>query len=216
MRADEASAGDTSDRSYLFRTSRQYKIVEIPPTESIAEADLVRKARQGNEPAFLAIYRRHRSPVFQFAWRLTGSQAAAEDVTQECFLALMQGAAFDSDRGALRTYLFGIARNLALRRLRISGREAEEAASAAAPIDLLCDLLEAERSELVARAMAQLPILQREAIALFTFEELSLEEIAEIAGVDPGAVKSRLHRARESLRKALAPLMIRDPERRCL
>lgn len=191
------------------------------PTDSIAEADLVRDARRGAEQAFLAIYQRHRSRVFQFAWRLTGSQAAAEDVTQECFLALVRGAAFDGDRGTLRTYLFGIARNLVLRRLRISAREAEEAADAVAPIDVLGELLEAERSELVSQAVAQLPLPQREAIILFTFEELSLEEIATITGVDAGAVKSRLHRARESLRAALAPLLrdterLRDPERKCL
>lgn len=182
----------------------------------MAEKDLVRDARQGRERAFLAIYHRHRSPVFQFAWRLTGSQAAAEDVTQECFLALVRGAAFDGDRGTLRTYLFGIARNLVLRRLRISEREAEEAADAVAPVDVLGELLAAERSELVTRAVAQLPLLQREAIILFTFEELSLEEIARITGADAGAVKSRLHRARESLRAALAPLLARDRERKCL
>src|SRR5580692_10689309 len=127
----------------------------------MAEADLVRDARKGNEPAFLAIYHRHRSPVFQFAWRLTGSQAVAEDVTQECFLALLRGAAFDGDRGGLRTYLFGIARNLVLRRLRITGREAEEEVDAAAPVDVLGELLEAERSELVSGAIARLPMLQR-------------------------------------------------------
>jgi RNA polymerase sigma-70 factor (ECF subfamily) len=182
----------------------------------MGEADLVREAREGGEKAFLAIYDLHRSPVFRFAWRLTGSQTAAEDVTQDCFLALMRGAAFDADRGGLRTYLFGIARNLVLRRLRISEREAEEAANATARVDLLGDLLEAERSELVATAMARLPILQREAIILFTFEELSLEEIARIAGVDTGTVKSRLRRARESLRTMLAPLLVRDPQRRCL
>jgi RNA polymerase sigma-70 factor, ECF subfamily len=190
--------------------------VDRPPTESTPEADLVREARQGDEQAFLAIYHRHRSPVFRFAWRLTGSRATAEDVTQECFLALVRGAAFDGDRGGLRTYLYGIARNLVLRRLRISEREAEEAADATAPVDVLGDLLEAERSELVARAVARLPMLQREAIILFTFEELSLEEIARITGVDAGTVKSRLHRARESLRAVLAPFLIRDHERRCL
>ena len=182
----------------------------------MAEADLVREARRGGEQAFLAIYHQHRLTVFQFAWRLTGSKAAAEDLTQECFLVLIRGAAFDSDRGGLRTYLFGIARNLVLRRFRISEREAEEAAEATAPVDVLGDLLEAERSELVARAMAQLPLLQREAIVLFTFEELSLEEIAQITGVDAGAVKSRLHRARESLRTALAPLLTGNSKRKCL
>ena len=181
----------------------------------MTEADLVREARRGGEKAFLAIYQRHRSSIFQFAWRLTGSQSVAEDVTQECFLTLVRGMAFDGDRGGLRTYLFGIARNLVLRRLRISEREAEEAAEAVAPIDVLGDLLEAERSELLAGAIAKLSTLQREAIVLFTFEELSLEEIAKITGVDVGTVKSRLHRARESLRSALAPLLIRDTERRC-
>ena len=179
------------------------------------EALLVSKARQGSEPAFLAIYQRHRTPVFQFAWRLTGSQTTAEDITQECFLTLIRGSAFDGDRGGLRTYLFGIARNLVLRQLRISGREAEEEANdSASPVDVLNDLLAMERSDLVARAVERLPLLQREAIVLFTFEELSLEEIAEITGADAGAVKSRLHRARESLRAALAPLLMRDTERK--
>lgn len=182
----------------------------------MTEADLVREARQGNEQAFLAIYSRHRSPVFQFAWRLTCSRAAAEDVTQECFLAVVNGAAFDADRAGLRTYLFGIARHLVLRRLRISEREAEEVADITAPVDVLGKLLEAERSALVANAMTLLPVLQREALVLFTFEELSLEEIAKITRVDTGAVKSRLHRARESLRAVLAPLLVSNPQRRCL
>jgi RNA polymerase sigma-70 factor, ECF subfamily len=182
----------------------------------MAEADLVDEARRGGEQAFLAIYRRHRSAVFQFAWRLTRSQSTAEDVTQECFLAIMSGAAFDGERGTLRTYLFGIVRNLVLRRLRVSVREAEEPVEPAAPVDVLGDLLAIERSELVARAVERLPLFQREAIVLFTFEGLSLEEIAKITGVDAGAVKSRLHRARESLRAALAQFLVRDSERRCL
>src|SRR6266699_1134558 len=97
--------------------------VDISSAEPRTEAELVRAARGGDEPAFLAIYHRHRSAVFRFAWRFSGSAATADDVTQECFIALVRGAAFDSDRGTLRTYLFGIARNLLLRRLRTSARE---------------------------------------------------------------------------------------------
>jgi RNA polymerase sigma-70 factor (ECF subfamily) len=189
--------------------------VEALEPNARTDADLVREARRGREEAFLAIYDRHRTAVYQFAWRLTGSRATADDVTQECFLALIRGARFSQDRGQLRTYLFGIVRNLVFRRLRLSEREAEEAADAPARIDVLGDLLQAERSELVARAIAQLPMLQREALVLFTFEELPLEEIARIAGVDAGVVKSRLHRARESLRTALAPMLSGDPKRRC-
>jgi RNA polymerase sigma-70 factor (ECF subfamily) len=176
----------------------------------LAEGDLVREARRGGEQAFLAIYYRHRSAVYRFAWRLTGSQSVAEDITQECFLALVRGVAFDGVRGNLRTYLFGIVRNLVLRHFRISEREAEEPPDATAPIDVLQDVMAAERSERVAEAVARLPILQREAIVLFTFEELPLQEIAGISGVDSGVVKARLHRARESLRKSLAPLLTRE------
>jgi RNA polymerase sigma-70 factor (ECF subfamily) len=182
----------------------------------MAEMDLVREARRGVEEAFLALYQRHHTAVFQFAWRLTGSRAAADDITQECFLSLIRGAAFNAGRGELRSYLFGIARNLVFRQLRVSGREAEEPPDATATVDLLADMLQAERSELVAAAIARLPALQREAIVLFTFEELPLEEIAKITGVDPGAVKSRLHRARQALRAALAPLLTGNPDRRFL
>lgn len=182
----------------------------------MSDADLVREACKGGEQAFLTIYDRHRTTVFQFAWRLTGSRSEADDVTQECFLTLVRGAAFDCKRGELRAYLFGIARNLVLRRLRISAHEAEEAPYAVAPVDVLGELLEAERAAIVAGAMMRLPVLQREAIVLFTYEELSLEEIARITGVDTGVVKSRLHRARESLRTLLTALLIRHPERKSL
>jgi RNA polymerase sigma-70 factor (ECF subfamily) len=192
----------------------QYVDTSLP--ELRTEAELVRDARKGDEQAFLAIYHEHGSSVFQFAWRLSGAAATAEDVTQECFLALVRGAAFDSGRGKLRTYLFGIARNLLLRRLRISQREAQEPAEAMSATDVLGDLLTAERSKLVARAVSQLPAPQREAIVLFTYEEMSLEQIAEIVGADIGAVKSRLRRAREALHATLAPLLAQDSKRRSL
>jgi len=108
---------------------------------------------------------------------------------------------------SLRAYLFGIARNLALKRMRLSERESEELEDTEADLDPLEDLLSAERSEVVARAVLALPPFQREAIVLFEYEELSLEEIAEVAGIEAGAVKARLHRARETLRRRLAPLI---------
>ena len=96
--------------------------------DAISESDsgLLAAARHGDERSFLALYRRYRTPLFRFAWRLTGSVATAEDVLQECFLALLEGARFEVDRGSLRAYLFGIARNLALKRMRLSERESEE------------------------------------------------------------------------------------------
>ncbi len=169
-------------------------------------------ARQGDEVAFLTLYHRHRTPLYRFAWRLTGSMPTAEDLTQECFLALLHGTGFDARRGALRTYLFGVIRHLAMKHVRLSGRE-EEMEDAAAPPLALEGLLSAERSEMVASAIAALPPLQREALILFEYEGQSLEDIASITGVDSNAVKARLFRARESLRKRLSPLLAPRRER---
>lgn len=193
-----------------FRRAVAIEIVDGTPDE----AALLKAAREGNERAFLELYGRHRGALFQFAWRMTGSGAAAEDVAQECFLALLQGAAFDG-RGGLRTYLFGAARNLALRRLRLAGRECgerEEAADAPGPLE---EMLAAERSALVERAVRALPVLQREALILFEYEEMSLEQIAAVTGADVGTVKGRLHRARESVRRRLGPLLASAAERSC-
>lgn len=176
------------------------------------DARLLLAARQGDETAFLTLYHRHRGPLFRFAWRLTGSVPMAEDVLQECFLALFKGSAWMPEHGTLRQYLFGITRNLSLRKLHARADDGlDDIEPAATPLD---DLLSLERSEAVGQAIAALPPLQREALILFEYEQLSLEEIAAITSVEVGAVKARLHRARESLRRQLAPLFAPPAHRR--
>ena len=137
------------------------------------EARLLGQARTGREAAFLTLYQRYRTPVYRFAWRLTGSVEAAEDVTQDCFVALLSGAAFDARQGELRAYLFGIARHLSFKRMRANERESaesEEAPEVAAGPDALAGLLHQERAAAVAGAIALLPPLQREALILFEYE----------------------------------------------
>jgi RNA polymerase sigma-70 factor (ECF subfamily) len=143
--------------------------------------------------------------VFSFAYRLTRRQDVAEDLTQECFLALIRAPdRFNESRGSLKTYLFSITRNLALKVYRDQGGEEELAADPPA-IDPSRGL---EVSVAVAEAVSGLPHLQQEALILFEYEGVSLEEIAQIVSADVGTVKSRLHRARERLRKTLAPYRI--------
>src|SRR4029450_12327537 len=92
--------------------------------EAGAEAELLLKAARGDEPAFLLLYERHRTPVFRFACRMLGSSPMAEDVTQECFLSVLRRPeAFRAERASLRTYLCAIARHLALKQLRKRGAE---------------------------------------------------------------------------------------------
>src|SRR3954463_832812 len=80
----------------------------------------LRDARRGQEAAFLRLFDDHHLPLFRFAWRLTGSMADAEDIVQECFLAVLRpGCNFDPARTPIRTYLFGAVRNQWLKRLRL-------------------------------------------------------------------------------------------------
>jgi RNA polymerase sigma-70 factor (ECF subfamily) len=147
---------------------------------------------------------RYHEAVFRFAYRLTGRADKAEDVTQECFLALIRDPGrFNRARGTEKTYLFSIARNLALKDYRDNRREVAfdgENVSPAAD-----GYTGAELSSVVEQAVGKLPPLQQEALVLFEYEGLTLEEIAEITGADVGTIKSRLHRARERLKQTLAP-----------
>ena len=179
------------------------------------DAGLLARARVGDEAAFLTLYRRHRTPAFRFAYRLTASTSEAEDIVQECFLALLGSDGFDARQGSLRAYLFGIVRHLAWKRSRLMERETEEVDERADIVDPLRDLLTDERAGMVERAVSALPLLQREALILFEYEELSMEEISGITGVEVGAVKARLFRARESLRRRLAPLLTPCREGSC-
>ncbi len=200
----------TPSGPYLFARTVQLQCVD---PKSLDDSRLLEAARTGDESSFLNLYARYRIPLFRFAWRQTGSAPTAEDVVQECFVVLLNGAAFDRDLGTLRGYLFGVARNLVRARLRLAGREIDECEDAEGTADPLGDLILSERSQAVAAAVQALPPLQREAVVLFEYEQLSLDEIAHATGSEAGAVKARLHRARENLRRRLAPLFEVPAER---
>jgi RNA polymerase sigma-70 factor, ECF subfamily len=182
----------------------------------MTDEKLLQKAGRGDEAAFLALYERHRDTVFRFAYRMLGSAALAEEVTHDCFLSLVRRpGAFDPTRAALRTYLYAAVRNLSAKHLRRHGGEFSvedlddepEAEEREGP---LSRLLDAELSDEVRKAVMALPELQREVIILVEFEELSLAETAAVVGADVGTIKSRLHRARRRLRRALHFYFKRD------
>jgi len=177
---------------------------------------LLKEAGEGDQAAFLELYDRHRQPIFRFAYRLLGEVDIAEDVTHDCFLSLIRKPEnFRPERAPLRTYLFAAARNLALKYFRDTGRETTldevtEEPQLSPRQEPLRKLLDEELAAEVRRAVFTLPPLQREALILFEYEELSLNEIAEITGADVGAVKGRLYRARERLKSILRPYLTND------
>ena len=179
---------------------------------------LLEKAGDGDQAAFLELYDRYREPIFRFAYRLLGSVEIAEDVTHDCFLSLIRKPEnYRPERASLKTYLYAAARNLALKHFRNQGRETGMEEVSEEPREApsrgpLRRLLDEELATQVREAIFSLPPLQREALILFEYEGLSLNEVAEIAGTDVGAVKARLYRAREGLRRILSPYLKSNQE----
>ena len=178
-------------------------------SDQVTDEQLLKQAANGDTAAFQILYERYRDPIFRFAYRLLGSVAAAEDVAHDCFLSLIKDPGrFDAAKASLRTYLYAAARNLAAKRYNSFARETNleglnEEPLAADRHEPIRRVLDDELAGEVERAIASLPPLQREALVLFEYEDLSLAEIAQVVGVDSGAVKARLFRAREKLRVRL-------------
>jgi len=173
------------------------------------ERDLVARAARGEMDAFLSVWTSHRDAIHRFcSWMLQDADAAG-DVTQECFLALLEHPArFDPARGNLRTFLLSIARNQCRLRWRKPHPEAElngEIVDSTPPA--LDELVASESRTILNAAISTLPPLQREALFLFEYEDLSLEEAAAAAGTDIGTFKSRLYRGRQRLKRELSWLV---------
>jgi RNA polymerase sigma-70 factor (ECF subfamily) len=185
------------------------------------DGELLVRAAEGDEEAFVTLYRRRHGPVYRFALRMTGSSSSAEEVTQEVFLALVRDPSrYDASQGSLAAFLTGIARNVVLRRSERPRQfvSLEGGASDAVPeglIDRRDPHGELDRNERVARvrrAVMALPEHYREVIVVCDLEELSYVEAADALGCSVGTVRSRLHRARALLVEKLRASEARERE----
>jgi RNA polymerase sigma-70 factor (ECF subfamily) len=169
------------------------------------DEELLLLLQAGDETAFTLLYRRRQGAIYRFALHMTGSLVVAEDVTQEVFLALLTGRLrFDAVRGPLAPFLFGMARNRILKRLR---RLKEVCAEEDCSIDddLLGNLVRREAVEQVRRAVLSLPAVYREVVVLCDLEESSYEDAALVLDCPIGTVRSRLSRGRTMLAQKLKP-----------
>jgi RNA polymerase sigma-70 factor (ECF subfamily) len=182
---------------------------------------LLRRAAKGDENAFTDLYRRHQASLYRYALRMTGSPWAAEEIVQDVFMTLIrQPQKYDSDKGEVGAFLFGIARNRVMKHLERSPCELSldqetESGSSRQPVDLLTPAFWAERRERVEQvrdAVLSLPSEFREAVVLCELEELSYEEAAQRCGCPVGTIRSRLHRGRALLMARLE--LLRDVPRR--
>lgn len=185
----------------------------MPPTDTKAELALLARMKQGDEGAFVALYRKHRDAVYRFALLYTGAPHTAADVTQDTFVHFMtQTSQFDPARGSVGAWLCGVARNLARKQCGVR----EEATD---PFDLADDarahdsqvdhdsplecVLRGELAEQVRRAVASIAPHYRDVLILCELSDLSYAEAAQVCGIDIGTVRSRLSRARTQLAQRL-------------
>jgi RNA polymerase sigma-70 factor (ECF subfamily) len=151
----------------------------------------------------------HRNGVFRYLCRLVGQAEAARDLTQEVFLRVTRAGLPKTDAGGERAWVFRIARNLGLNFIRDGARRPPFAV----PVNFVepASAPTQELSLVLAEALAALPDIERDVFLMREIGGLSYDEIASACDLTTTAVRSRLHRARQQLRTALAPALRQTP-----
>jgi RNA polymerase sigma factor (sigma-70 family) len=182
------------------------------------DENLMVRFGRGEAAAFEFLYRRHESRVFRFLQRNVRNEAAANDLMQEVWFAVVRGAANYQPTAKFTTWLFTIAHNRTVDMIRANHRlqslDARDDADpeASSQLERLADSAKLEppaqvqsqdEAAALLNAVAQLPAEQRSAFLLQAEGELSVEEIAVATGSNFETVKSRLRYARAKLRQLL-------------
>lgn len=178
------------------------------PADCSSDDYLLRLMSGGDEMAFTTLYRRYQGPLYRFALQMSGKTDVAEEVTQDVFMWLMrESRQYKAERGPLITYLYGVTRNYVLRSLErdrvyavsMDDPDSEAIDQRASGEDVLGDLTQGERIELLRQAILSLPAPYREVVVLCDLHELDYTETATVLGCPVGTVRSRLHRGRTLL-----------------
>jgi RNA polymerase sigma-70 factor, ECF subfamily len=181
--------------------------------QKLADEDLMALVERKDPAAFEVLYDRHGGAAYSLAHRIVGDPGAAEDVTQEAFLAIWRsGARFDPARGSVRSWTLGVVRNRSIDALRRQAGKApkldydDDAALAAEPAGELTDseAIRRETARRVRGAMRELPREQSEVIGLAYFGGFTHSEIAGMLSMPLGTVKGRMRLGLEKIRVSLA------------
>jgi RNA polymerase sigma-70 factor (ECF subfamily) len=168
------------------------------------EADLIRRARAGDEAAYERLVRDHQEAVFRLAYLFTGDTHEAEDVAQEVFIRALNALDRFDDSRPLRPWLLSITANCARNRHRAFGRYAAALKRLVVPTtSVAAEVDQRIEAQTLWQAVRRLSAVDQEVIYLRYFLELSVNEAAEAMNVEPGTVKSRLSRALDRLRDVI-------------
>lgn len=176
----------------------------------LSDQDLMKLIQAGDFSPAAEIFDRYSPRIYNFAYRFLRNSEAAEDATQEVFVKMLKYARQFQGDAKLSTWLFSITANLCRDYLRKADNKAKEPEETllslpsrdSVPADE--ELEKREDAERVRKALGLLTPEQREAILLSRYQGMSYAEIAKVSGCSEGAVKTRVFRAMETLKKALA------------
>ena len=180
----------------------------IAPVSTLQE--IIRACQHGSTEAFEQLVRQYQQYAFKIAYGILGSDRDAEDTVQEAFIAVYHQIKSLRNEEAFPTWLGKIVTNLCFRKVQNSGKRPT------VPLDSIEDLrisntgpeeayLALELKQDVHNALLNLPLDYRVVVVLRDIQGYSYSEIADIAGIPLGTVKSRIHQARTLLADLLQP-----------
>ena len=172
--------------------------------------ELMARVRGGDEDAFGGIVDKYKDSLINYLTHLVRSRERAEEIAQDAFVRLYRNADRYKEQERLGPYLFRIATNLVVTEARrqkrwnlLLPRLHASTRQSAPPADV--SVLADEIQRQVHAALERLPVKYRAPLVLFEIEEWSYEEISRVLDIRSGTVKSRISRARDLLRRHLAP-----------
>jgi RNA polymerase sigma-70 factor, ECF subfamily len=182
---------------------------ETGEMKHLSDQELMAIVQAGDYSPASEIYDRYSGRLYNFAFRFLRNAEAAEDATQEVFVKMLKYAHQFNGDAKLSTWLFSITANLCRDYMRKADNKPKDSddvlLTLPGPIELSPDrtLEQRENEQRVKRALAALTPEQREAILLSRYQGLSYAEIAQISGCSEGAVKTRVFRAMETMKRTL-------------
>ena len=177
-----------------------------PSTKEMSDHELIRLIAADDNNAMRVLFARHNVRVFQFAVRIVGNEATAEDVVSEVFVDVWRNASRFEGRSQVATWILGIARHkaLAAARRRSIGQFDDDIALIEDPADgPEIAAQKADRSAILRECLEQLSPAHREIIDLVYYHEKSIPEVATILGILHDTAKTRLFYARKHIAKRL-------------
>ena len=181
---------------------------------------LVKAHLQGDKTAFEVLFKKYREMVSRLVFSIVKEESRVEDTVQDVFVLLFRNLSKFRGQSALKTWIYRITVNEALRQISRSKRWVQmpegdvEPSQVPAAIVVFNHgtspervLIEGEQRELIQSGLRQLKADHRVILTLYYLEDLSVQELSKVLEIPEGSVKSRLYYARESLKNALAPIL---------